>query len=153
MKLNELTDNEGARKKGRRVGRGIGSGRGKTCGRGQKGQKARRGVSLEGFEGGQMPIYRRLPKRGFRNKFRKSYDEINVGRLQAAIDKGTLDAGQKITPEVLKAAGLAGRGRDGVRLLGSGELKTAVTIAVDGASRGARQAVENAGGRVEVAGE
>ncbi len=148
MKLNELRDNPGARLKSKRLGRGIGSGKGKTSGKGVKGQKARTGVSINGFEGGQMPIYRRLPKRGFVNPFRKVYAPVNLGTLDAAIEAGRLDAGQPITEETLAAAGLV-RGRvDGVRLLGNGEIKRAVTITVSGASASAKAAVEQAGGSV-----
>lgn len=148
MKLNELSDNKGARKKAMRLGRGIGSGKGKTAGRGQKGQKSRSGVSLLGFEGGQMPLYRRLPKRGFTNIFRKHYAEVNLGRLQQAIDEGKLDPKAPITAELLREAGLVGRIRDGVRLLAKGELKAKVTMQVTGASKAAVAAVEKAGGTV-----
>jgi len=148
MKLNELRDNPGARPKSKRLGRGIGSGKGKTSGKGVKGQKARAGVSLNGFEGGQMPIYRRLPKRGFNNIFRKEYAPVNLGVLEAAIVAGRIDAGAPITEATLAAAGLV-RGRlDGVRLLGSGELTRAITITVSGASASARAAVEKAGGTI-----
>jgi len=148
MNLHELRDNPGARLKSKRLGRGIGSGKGKTSGKGVKGQKAREGVALNGFEGGQMPIYRRLPKRGFFNLFRKEYAPVNLGVLEAAIVAGKLDAGQPITEEKLAAAGLV-RGRlDGVRLLGSGELTRAITITVSGASASARAAVEKAGGTI-----
>lgn len=152
-KLNDLRDNDGARYKSKRLGRGIGSGKGKTCGRGVKGQTARTGVSINGFEGGQMPIYRRLPKRGFNNIFRKDYVEVNLGRLQAAIEAGRLDAGQTIAVAALVGAGLVGNPRDGVRLLARGELKTKVTIEVAGASKAAIEAVEKLGGKVVVAGE
>jgi large subunit ribosomal protein L15 len=148
MKLNELRDNEGARLKFKRLGRGIGSGKGKTSGKGVKGQKAREGVSLNGFEGGQLPIYRRLPKRGFRNLFRKSYQPINLGTLDAAIEAGKLDAGQMITEEMLIKAGLGNDHLDGVRLLGVGEIKRAINITVSGASATAKAAVEAAGGSV-----
>ena len=148
MELNELRDNAGARPKFKRVGRGIGSGKGKTSGKGVKGQKAREGVALNGFEGGQMPIYRRLPKRGFNNIFRKEYAPVNLGVLEAAIVAGRIDAGAPITEATLAAAGLV-RGRlDGVRLLGSGELTRAITITVSGASASARAAVEKAGGTI-----
>lgn len=149
-KLNDLRDNEGARYKFKRIGRGIGSGKGKTSGRGVKGQGSRTGVSLHGFEGGQMPIYRRLPKRGFNNPFAKEYVEVNLGRLQAAIDAGKLDAGQPVTVAALQAAGLVGNARDGVRLLARGEIKSKVTIEVAGASKAAIAAVEKAGGSVTV---
>jgi len=148
MNLNELRDNAGARLKSKRLGRGIGSGKGKTSGKGVKGQKARTGVSLNGFEGGQMPIYRRLPKRGFWNPFRKSYAPVNLGALEAAIAAGKVDAGQPITEDTLRAAGLV-RGRlDGMRLLAKGEISRAVTITVSGASAAAVEAVQKAGGSV-----
>jgi len=150
MKLNELKDKVGARKARTRVGRGIGSGKGKTAGRGVKGQKSRSGVAIKGFEGGQMPLHRRLPKHGFTNIFRKNYQAVNVGRLQVAIDSGRLDAGKEITEQILKESGVVTRLRDGVRLLGSGELKSKVTIVVAGASKGAIAAVEKAGGKVPV---
>jgi large subunit ribosomal protein L15 len=149
-KLNDLRDNDGAHYKAKRLGRGIGSGKGKTSGKGVKGQTSRTGVSLNGFEGGQMPIYRRLPKRGFVNIFRKDYAEVNLGRLQAAITAGRLDAGQAITPAALVAAGVIGAVRDGVRLLARGELTTKVTIEVAGASKAAITAVEKLGGSVKV---
>ncbi|MGE0223395.1 MAG: 50S ribosomal protein L15 [Acetobacteraceae bacterium] len=148
MKLNELRDNPGARLKSKRLGRGIGSGKGKTSGKGVKGQKAREGVSLNGFEGGQLPIYRRLPKRGFHNPFRKVYAPVNLGALDAAIEAGRLDASQPITEATLIAAGLAHGRLSGVRLLADGEIKRAVTITVSGASAAARAAVEQAGGTV-----
>ena len=148
MKLNELRDNEGARKARMRVGRGIGSGKGKTSGRGVKGQKARTGVSINGFEGGQMPIYRRLPKRGFNVPAPNHYVEINLDRLQKAIDAGKLDANAKIDGDALVKAGIISRVRDGVRLLGRGELKAKVTIEVAGASASAKAAVEKAGGSI-----
>ncbi len=151
MKLNQLSDNEGARKVRKRVGRGIGSGTGKTSGSGHKGQKARSGVAIKGFEGGQMPLHRRLPKRGFNNIFRKNYVPVNIGRLQAAIDAGKLDAGAEINADTLKASGVVTNPRDGIRLLASGELKTKVNIAVAGASKAAIAAVEKAGGSVTVA--
>ena len=148
MKLNELRDNPGSRLKSKRLGRGIGSGKGKTSGKGVKGQKAREGVALNGFEGGQMPIYRRLPKRGFTNLFRKVYAPVNLDVLEAAFESGRLDASQPITEETLAAAGLV-RGRvDGVRLLANGEIKRAITITVSGASAAAKAAVEQAGGSV-----
>jgi len=151
MKLNELRDNAGATKGRMRVGRGMGSGKGKTAGRGQKGQKSRTGVAIKGFEGGQMPLYRRLPKRGFSNyPFRKDHAEVNLGRLQKAIDDGKLDASQPLDEAALQAAGLVGRVRDGVRLLGNGELTSAVTLTVSGASAKARAAVEAAGGTLTV---
>ena len=134
MKLNELRDNPGARLKFKRLGRGIGSGKGKTSGKGVKGQKAREGVSLNGFEGGQLPIYRRLPKRGFRNLFRKSYAPVNIGTLDAAIESGRIDGSQMITEAMLIAAGMGNDHLDGVRLLGVGEIKRAINITVSGAS-------------------
>ena len=148
MKLNELRDNPGARLKFKRLGRGIGSGKGKTSGKGVKGQKAREGVSLNGFEGGQLPIYRRLPKRGFTNLFRKVYAPVNLGTLNAAIESGKLDASQPITEAMITAAGLGNHGLDGVRLLGVGEIKHVVHITVSGVSATARAAVEAAGGTV-----
>ena len=148
MKLNELRDNEGARLKFKRIGRGIGSGKGKTSGRGVKGQKAREGVSLNGFEGGQLPIYRRLPKRGFHNLFRKSYAPVNIGTLDAAIESGKLDGSQPITEAMLIAAGFGDPNTDGIRLLGVGEIKRAVTITVSGVSGTVKAAVEAAGGTV-----
>jgi len=148
MKLNELRDNPGARPTSKRLGRGIGSGKGKTSGKGVKGQKARTGVALNGFEGGQMPIYRRLPKRGFFSRNRKEYAPVNLGALDAAITAGRLDAGRPITEALLRAAGLV-RGRlDGVRLLAKGEITRAVTITVSGASETAIAAVQKAGGAV-----
>jgi large subunit ribosomal protein L15 len=151
MKLNELRDNAGARPKSKRLGRGIGSGKGKTSGKGVKGQKAREGVSLNGFEGGQLPIYRRLPKRGFRNIFRKVYAPINLDVLEKAVASGKLDAAQTITEASLRAAGLIGTGKvDGVRLLARGEVTRALTVSVSGASAAAIAAIEKAGGRVEL---
>jgi large subunit ribosomal protein L15 len=150
MKLTDLADNAGSRKKRTRIGRGIGSGKGKTGGRGGKGQTARSGVRIKGFEGGQMPLHRRLPKRGFNNIFRLDFAEINLDRLQQAIDANTIDAGKTITSEVLVAAGVLRRGKDGVRLLGRGEIKSKVTIEVHGASKAAVEAVEKAGGSVNI---
>ena len=150
MKLNELSDNDGARKARKRVGRGIGSGTGKTSGKGHKGAKARSGVAIKGFEGGQMPLYRRLPKRGFVNIFAKSYAEVNVGRIQQAIDAGKLDAKADIDGQALLAAGLVRRVKDGVRLLGNGELKAKINVTVAGATKSAIAAVEKAGGSVTV---
>ena len=149
MKLNELSDNKGARSDRTRVGRGAGSGKGRTAGRGMKGQKSRSGVAIKGFEGGQMPLYRRLPKRGFKNPFRKEYAVVNLGRLQQAIDDKKLDAGKAVDTAALTAAGLVGRRvGDGVRLLAKGELKTKITIHIAGASKAAIEAVEKAGGKV-----
>jgi large subunit ribosomal protein L15 len=148
MKLNDIRDNDGARKGRMRVGRGIGSGKGKTAGRGQKGAKARSGVSVNGFEGGQMPLHMRIPKRGFNNIFAKDYAEVNLGLVQKAIDAGKLDASQPIDQAALQAAGLARGGKDGVRLLGKGEFTAKASFNVAGVSKGAREAVENAGGSV-----
>jgi len=151
MKLNEVKDNDGATKNAKRVGRGIGSGTGKTSGSGHKGQKARSGVSINGFEGGQMPIHRRLPKRGFTNIFRKNYVEVNLGRMQAAIDSGKLDAGKPVDAEALVNAGVISKARDGVRILAKGELKSQkVEIHAAGASKAAIAAVEAAGGKVVI---
>ncbi|QFT78257.1 50S ribosomal protein L15 [Erythrobacter sp. THAF29] len=150
MKLNEIKDNAGARKGRMRVGRGIGSGKGKTAARGQKGQKSRSGVSIKGFEGGQMPLHMRLPKRGFNNPFGKDYAEVNVGMVQKFIDAKKIDAKKNITEEVLREAGLARGGKDGVRLLGKGEIKAKAKFVVTGATKGAVAAVEKAGGSVEV---
>ena len=148
MKLNEIRDNQGAHKIGKRVGRGIGSGLGKQCGRGGKGQTARAGVAINGFEGGQTPLYRRLPKRGFHNPFRLRFQPVNIGRVQEAIDAGKLNASDTINAETLRAAGVIRRARDGVRLLADGEIKVKVTIEVAGASKAAIAAVEKAGGKV-----
>jgi len=148
MKLHELRDNPGAKKKRMRVGRGIGSGKGKTAGRGVKGQKSRTGVSIKGFEGGQMPLTRRLPKRGFKNIFAKDFAVANLGKVQAAIEAGRLDASKVITSEDLVAAGIAKKARDGVRLLAKGELTTKVSFEVAGASASAVAAVEKLGGTV-----
>lgn len=148
MKLDEIRDNPGARKKRMRVGRGIGSGKGKTAGRGVKGQKARTGVAIKGFEGGQMPLHRRLPKRGFTNIFRLDYNEVSLGRIEEAIQAGRLDAGQTVTVEALVGAGVLRRVKDGVRVLGSGELTSKVTLEVAYATKSAVAAVEKAGGSV-----
>jgi len=150
MKLTDIRDNPGARKGRIRVGRGIGSGKGKTGGRGQKGQKSRSGVAVKGFEGGQMPLHMRLPKRGFNNPFGKDFAEVNIGMVQKFIDAKKLDAGKVVDDEALRAAGLARGGKDGIRLLGKGELKTKVQFKVAGASKGAIEAVEKAGGSVEL---
>jgi large subunit ribosomal protein L15 len=151
MKLTEIADNEGARRNRFRVGRGIGSGKGKTAGRGGKGQTARSGVRIKGFEGGQMPLHRRLPKRGFKNTpFALKLNEVNLGRVQAAIDAGKLDAGATVTSEALVKAGVLRRAKAGVRLLGSGEIKAKVAFEVYGASKSAVAAVEKAGGSVKV---
>jgi len=150
MKLNELSDNKGARKSRMRVGRGIGSGKGKTAGRGQKGQTSRSGVSIFGFEGGQMPLHMRLPKRGFNNIFARDYAEVNLGAIQKVIDAKKLDTKGTIDHAALKAAGLARGGKDGVRLLGKGEFSTKLSFKVAGVSKGAREAVEKAGGSIEI---
>src|SRR3954447_9257187 len=150
MKLSEIADRPGSRKTRRRIGRGIGSGKGKTGGRGGKGQTARTGVAIKGFEGGQMPLHRRLPKRGFKKPFRKNYNEINIGAVQEAIDAGKLEAGATVSVEALVKAGILRRPRDGVRLLGDGELNAKVAFAVAGASKSAKDAVEKAGGSIEI---
>ena len=151
MKLNEIRDNEGALKQRMRVGRGIGSGKGKTGGRGVKGQTSRAGVAIKGFEGGQMPLYRRLPKRGFNNLFAKDLNEVNLGRIQQAVEAGKLDAKGAVTVEALVAAGVITRqAKDGVKILGNGELKTKLAFEVAGASKSAVAAIEKAGGSVKI---
>ncbi|MDA0230774.1 MAG: 50S ribosomal protein L15 [Proteobacteria bacterium] len=150
MKLNELSARPGATKAKRRVGRGIGSGKGKTAGSGHKGQNSRSGVSLNGFEGGQMPFYRRMPKRGFTNIFRKEYEILNVGQLQKAVDDGQLDAKNMVDEAALKASKLVRGSSDGVRILAKGELTVALQIDVAGASKAAMAAIENAGGKITV---
>ncbi|MCA1455987.1 50S ribosomal protein L15 [Bradyrhizobium sp. BRP22] len=150
MKLSEIADNPGSRKKRMRIGRGIGSGKGKTGGRGGKGQTARTGVRIKGFEGGQMPLHRRLPKRGFNNIFRLEFAEINLDRLQQAVDAKQLDTGAVVNAEALVKAGVLRRAKDGVRLLGRGELTAKLNIEVHGASKSAIAAVEKAGGTVKV---
>jgi large subunit ribosomal protein L15 len=150
MKLSDIADNAGSRKKRMRVGRGIGSGKGKTAGRGGKGQTARSGVRIKGFEGGQMPIHRRLPKRGFTNIFRLEFAEINLDRIQQAIDAKLLDANGTINAESLVKSRVIRRAKDGVRLLGRGELKTKLNIEVHGASKSAIAAVEKVGGTVKI---
>ena len=150
MKLSDIADNSGARKKRMRVGRGIGSGKGKTAGRGGKGQTARSGVRIKGFEGGQMPLHRRLPKRGFNNVFRLDFAEINLDRLQEAIDAKLVDVGSVVTAESLVKTGVLRRAKDGLRLLGRGELKSKLDIEVHGASKSAIAAVEKAGGTVKI---
>jgi len=150
MRLNELRDRPGATKPKKRLGRGPGSGLGKTSGRGMKGQKSRSGVAIKGFEGGQMPLHRRLPKRGFNNIFAKDFNEVNVSRVQSAIDAGKLDAKKPITVDALLAAGIIRRVRDGVRLLGKGELKTKLTFELTGASSGAVKIVEASGGTLKL---
>jgi large subunit ribosomal protein L15 len=149
MKLSDIADNSGARKKRMRVGRGIGSGKGKTSGRGGKGQTARSGVRIKGFEGGQMPLHRRLPKRGFNNVFRLDFAEINLDRLQEAIDAKLVDVGSVVTAESLVKTGVLRRAKDGLRLLGRGVLKAKLNIEVHGASKSAIAAVEKAGGTVK----
>jgi len=150
MRLNQISDKSGAHKAGRRLGRGIGSGRGKTAGHGHKGQKARSGVAIKGFEGGQMPLDRRLPKRGFNNIFRKRYVVVNLGRLQAAVDAGKLDAKKPVDQAALTAAGVITNPRDGIRLLAKGALKAKLNITVAGASKAAVAAVERVGGSLAV---
>jgi large subunit ribosomal protein L15 len=150
MKLSDIADNAGSRKKRMRVGRGIGSGKGKTAGRGGKGQTARSGVRIKGFEGGQMPLHRRLPKRGFNNIFRVEYAEINLDRLQEAIDAKTIDASGTINAESLVQAGVIRRAKAGVRLLGRGEVTSKLTLEVHGASKTAVAAIEKAGGSVKI---
>ena len=150
MKLNEIADNSGSRKKRMRVGRGIGSGKGKQAGRGGKGQTARSGVRIKGFEGGQMPLHRRLPKRGFNNIFRLELTEVNLDRLQEAVDAKKLDASATVNAESLVKSGLLRRSKDGVRLLGRGELKAKLNIEVAGATKSAIEAVEKAGGTVKI---
>src|SRR5690349_2845924 len=152
MKLNEIRDNPGARREKIRVGRGIGSGKGKTSGKGVKGQKARTGVSIKGFEGGQMPLHRRLPKRGFNKPNAIELNEVNVGRIQEAVDAGKLDQGAPITVESLVAAGVVSKPRDGVKILGVGELKAKLSFQVAGASKSAVSAIEKAGGSVTILG-
>ncbi|MEI9983163.1 MAG: 50S ribosomal protein L15 [Aliidongia sp.] len=152
MKLNEIADNDGAHYKYKRVGRGIGSGKGKTSGRGGKGQTARSGVAINGFEGGQTPLHRRLPKRGFNNIFKPEYQVINTGRLEKAVEAGKLKAGDRVTPESLIQLGMLSKLGDGLRLLAKGEIKTALTIECAGASAAAVAAIEAAGGKVVVRG-
>ena len=150
MKLNDIRDNEGARHRKMRVGRGIGSGKGKTAGRGQKGQKSREGVSINGFEGGQMPLHMRIPKRGFNNIFAKDFAEVNLGQIQKLVDAKKLDAAALIDHAALKAAGVARGGKDGVRVLAKGELTAKLSFKVAGVSATAKEAIEKAGGSVEV---
>jgi large subunit ribosomal protein L15 len=150
MKLNQIADRPGARKSRMRVGRGIGSGKGKTGGRGGKGQTARAGVAIKGFEGGQMPLHRRLPKRGFNNIFARRLNEVNLGRVQAAIEAGKLDPANTVDVEALVKAGVLRRAKDGVRLLGNGEIKAKLAFSVFGASKSAVAAVEKAGGSVKI---
>ena len=148
MELNTLTDNKGSTRNRRRVGRGVGSGIGKTSGSGHKGQKARSGVAIKGFEGGQMPIHRRLPKRGFVNIFRKNYIEVNIGEIQKAIDDGKIDPSNPVDVNALKSAGLVGKPKDGIRLLGNGNISSKIEVHVIGASKPAISAVEKKGGSV-----
>ena len=150
MKLNGISDNPGSSKNRMRVGRGIGSGKGKTGGRGVKGQKARTGVAIKGFEGGQMPLHRRLPKRGFWNPFSTDYNEVNLGRVQQAVDAGKLDTTKPVTSEALVAAGVISKARDGVKILGQGELTARLTFEVAAASKSAQAAIEKAGGSVKL---
>lgn len=152
MKLNEIADRPGATHNTKRVGRGIGSGKGKTAGRGVKGQKSRTGVAIKGFEGGQMPVHRRLPKRGFTNIFAKKFNQVGLDRIQQAIDAGKLDAKSPVSAETLKSAGVIKRVKDGVRLLCNGELKAPVAFEIAGASKAALAAVEKAGGSVKIVG-
>ena len=152
MKLNQIADNQGANYKYKRLGRGIGSGKGKTSGRGGKGQTARSGVRIKGFEGGQTPLHRRLPKRGFTNIFKPKYQVINVGRLQKAVEAGKLAAGATVTPEKLIELGMLSKLGDGLRLLAKGEIKSALTVECEGASAAAIAAIEAAGGKVVVRG-
>jgi large subunit ribosomal protein L15 len=150
MKLNELSDKEGATHSKKRLGRGIGSGSGKTAGRGVKGQKARSGVAINGFEGGQMPLYRRLPKRGFKNIFAKKYNVVSLARVQQAVDAEKLDANATVDAEALVKAGVIRRAKDGVRLLSDGELKAKLSFDIAGASKSAIEKVEKAGGSVKL---
>ena len=150
MKLNDITDNPGSSKARIRVGRGIGSGKGKQAGRGGKGQTARSGVRIKGFEGGQMPLHPRLPKRGFNNPSARDVNEVNLDRVQAAVDSGKLDAAKPVTVEALVEAGVCARARDGVKILGKGEITAKLTFEVFGASKSAVAAIEKAGGAVTV---
>jgi large subunit ribosomal protein L15 len=150
MKLNDISDNPGASKERMRVGRGIGSGKGKTAGRGVKGQKARTGVAIKGFEGGQMPLHRRLPKRGFWNPFSTDYNEVNLGRIQAAVEAGKLDSASPVTIATLVSAGICSKPRDGVKILGMGELSTKLIFEVAAASKSAVAAIEKAGGSIKL---
>ncbi|WP_264582066.1 50S ribosomal protein L15 [Rhodoblastus acidophilus] len=150
MKLNGISDNPGSTKNRMRVGRGIGSGKGKTAGRGVKGQKARTGVAIKGFEGGQMPLHRRLPKRGFWNPFSTDYNEVNLGRIQQAVEAGKLDASAPVTLEALLAAGVISKAADGVKILGNGEITAKLTFEVAAASKSAIAAIEKAGGSVRL---
>ncbi len=150
MKLNELSPKAGSQKNRTRIGRGIGSGKGKTGGRGVKGQKSRTGVSINGFEGGQMPLYKRMPKRGFNNPFSKNFTTLTLARLQKAIDTKQIDAKKEITEELLVSTKVIRRVKDGVRLLGTGEIKTKVTLKITGTTKPAQEAVEKAGGKIDL---
>ena len=150
MRLNEISDNQGATKDRKRVGRGAGSGTGKTSGRGHKGQKSRAGATINGFEGGQMPIYRRLPKRGFKNPFRKQYRIVNIDDIQKAVDAGKVKAGAELDAQSLKDFGMIGKGKSGIRVLGRGKINVAINLNVAGASKTAIMAVEKAGGKVTI---
>ncbi|MBI1867316.1 MAG: 50S ribosomal protein L15 [Methylocystis sp.] len=150
MKLHEISDNPGSSKNRMRVGRGIGSGKGKTCGRGVKGQKARTGVAVKGFEGGQMPLHRRLPKRGFTNLFAVNYNEVNIGRIQQAVEAGKLNADAPVTVAALIAAGVVSKPRDGVKILGQGKLSAKLSFEVAAASKSAVAAIESAGGSIKL---
>jgi large subunit ribosomal protein L15 len=152
MRLNGIRDNEGATKERMRVGRGIGSGKGKTGGRGVKGQKARAGVSIKGFEGGQMPLHRRLPKRGFNKPNARELNEVNLGRIQQAVEAGKLDASAAVTVEALVAAGIVSKPRDGVKILGVGDISSKLSFQVARASKSAIEAIEKAGGSVTILG-
>ena len=148
MRLNEISDNQGATKDRKRVGRGAGSGTGKTSGRGHKGQKSRAGATINGFEGGQMPIYRRLPKRGFKNPFRKQYRIVNIDDIQKAVDAGKVKAGAELDAQSLQDFGIVGKGKLGIRVLGRGKINVAINLNVAGASKTAITAIEKAGGKV-----
>ena len=150
MRLNEISDNQGATKDRKRVGRGAGSGTGKTSGRGHKGQKSRAGATINGFEGGQMPIYRRLPKRGFKNPFRRQYRIVNIDDIQKAVDAGKVKAGAELDAQSLQDFGIVGKGNSGIRVLGRGKINVAINLNVAGASKTAIMAVEKAGGKVTI---
>ena len=150
MKLNEICDNQGATKDRKRLGRGAGSGTGKTSGRGHKGQKSRAGATINGFEGGQMPIYRRLPKRGFKNPFRKQYRIVNIDDIQKAVDAGKVKAGTELDAQSLQDFGIVGKGNSGIRVLGRGKINVAISLNVAGASKTAITAIETAGGKVTI---
>ena len=150
MRLNEISDNQGATKDRKRVGRGAGSGTGKTSGRGHKGQKSRAGATINGFEGGQMPIYRRLPKRGFKNPFRKQYRIVNIDDIQKAVDAGKVKAGAELDAQSLQDFGIVGKGKLGIRVLGRGKIDVAINLNVAGASKTAIMAIEKAGGKVTI---